>query len=80
MTRLDFSKFYSCLYANNTILKPLFPQVVCKEYRDFAIPTELKGLTSYLENTYKRDEFRYTCPNDSEILIAYHSVAQYLNK
>lgn len=54
--------------------------MVCKEYRDFAIPAELKGLTRYLDNAYKQDEFRYTCPNDSEILIAYHSVAQYLNK
>lgn len=59
---------------------PFFPQVVCKQYRDFAIPTELKGLTRYLNNAYKQDEFRYTCPNDSEILIAYQSVAKYLNK
>lgn len=54
--------------------------MVIKQYRDFAIPTELKGLTRYLENAYKRDEFRYTCPNDSEILLAYQSVAQYLKK
>lgn len=56
------------------------PQVVCKEYRDFDIPAELKGLTRYLENAYKQDEFRYTCPNDLEILTAYKSVAKYLNK
>lgn len=67
-------------FGNNVILKSLFFQVVCKEYRDFAIPAELKGLTRYLENAYKQDEFRYTCPNDSEILIAYQSVAKYLNK
>ncbi|KAF3848928.1 hypothetical protein F7725_015425 [Dissostichus mawsoni] len=54
--------------------------VVCKQYRDFDIPKELKGLTRYLDNAYKQDQFRYTCPNASEILIAYHSVAKYLNK
>lgn len=54
--------------------------MVCKQYRNFAIPAELKGLTRYLDNAYKQDEFRYTCPNDSEILIAYASVAKYLSK
>lgn len=64
----------------NLLPKLNIVKVVCKEYRDFAIPVQLKGLTRYLENAYKRDEFRYTCPNDSEILNAYHSVAKYLNK
>ncbi|XP_018525948.1 chloride intracellular channel protein 3 [Lates calcarifer] len=64
----------------NLLPKLNIVKVVCKEYRDFAIPAELKGLTRYLENAYKQDEFRYTCPNDSEILIAYQSVAKYLNK
>lgn len=54
--------------------------MVCKKYRDFEIPAALKGLKRYLDNAYKQDEFRYTCPNDSEILIAYQSVAKYLNK
>ncbi|XP_071321581.1 chloride intracellular channel protein 3 [Trachinotus anak] len=64
----------------NLLPKLNIVKVVCKQYRDFDIPTELKGLTRYLENAYKQDEFRYTCPNDSEILIAYQSVAKYLNK
>lgn len=71
--------WYTCI-VNNTILIPLSLQVVCKKYRDFAIPAELKDLTRFLDNAYKQDEFRYTCPNDSEILLAYRSVAKYLNK
>ncbi|XP_035995702.1 chloride intracellular channel protein 3 [Fundulus heteroclitus] len=55
-------------------------KVVCKEYRNFDIPRELKGLTRYLDNAYKQDEFRYTCPNDFEILNAYKLVAKYLAK
>lgn len=54
--------------------------MVCKKYRDFAIPAELTGLTRYLEIAYKEEVFHYTCPVDSEILEAYHSVANYLNK
>ncbi|XP_029300763.1 chloride intracellular channel protein 3 [Cottoperca gobio] len=64
----------------NLLPKLNIVKVVCKKYRDFAIPKELKGLTRYLDNAYKQDQFRYTCPNESEILIAYHSVAKYLNK
>ncbi|XP_076614359.1 chloride intracellular channel protein 3 [Chaetodon auriga] len=64
----------------NLLPKLNIVKVVCKRYRDFAIPTQLKGLTRYLDNAYKQDEFRYTCPNDSEILSAYESVAKYLNK
>lgn len=56
------------------------PQVVCKEYRDFSIPAELKGLTRYLEYAYKEDVFHHTCPVDSEILEAYSAVAKYLTK
>ncbi|XP_069559738.1 chloride intracellular channel protein 3 [Brachyistius frenatus] len=64
----------------NLLPKLNIVKVVCKEYRDFAIPVELKGLARYLDNAYKQDEFRYTCPNDSEILFAYQSLAKYLNK
>lgn len=67
----DASEPISCLVP---------PQVVCKKYRNFDIPRELKGLSRYLDNAYKRDEFRLTCPNDSEILLAYQPVAKYLNK
>lgn len=59
---------------------PSSPQVVCKKYRDFAIPPQLKGLTRYLDNAYQQDEFRYTCPQDLEVLYAYECVAKYLNK
>ncbi|XP_019964207.1 chloride intracellular channel protein 3 [Paralichthys olivaceus] len=64
----------------NLLPKLNIVKVVCKEYRDFAIPKALKSLTRYLDNAYKQDEFRYTCPKDSEILYAYESVAKYLNK
>ncbi|KAM6975183.1 chloride intracellular channel protein 3 [Tautogolabrus adspersus] len=64
----------------NLLPKLNIVKVVCKHYRDFDIPTELKGLTRYLENAYSQDEFRYTCPPDKEIIKAYHSVAVYLNK
>ncbi|TNN70745.1 Chloride intracellular channel protein 4 [Liparis tanakae] len=64
----------------NLLPKLNIVKVVCKQYRNFDIPKELKGLTRYLDNAYKQDEFRYTCPKDSEILIAYQSVAKYLNK
>uniref|UniRef100_A0A3Q1FG97 Chloride intracellular channel 3 n=1 Tax=Acanthochromis polyacanthus TaxID=80966 RepID=A0A3Q1FG97_9TELE len=68
------------LDLKNCIYKLFFPQVVCKQFRNFDIPSELKGLTRYLKKAYEQDEFRYTCPNDSEILLAYDSVAKYLNK
>lgn len=64
----------------NLLPKLNIVKVVCKKYRNFDIPSELKFLTRYLKNAYGQDEFRYTCPNDEEILLAYHSVAQYLNK
>lgn len=70
----------SLVYFYWLTLPPHPPQVVCKKYRNFDIPAELKGLTRYLNNAYEQDEFRYTCPNDSEILGAYQSVAKYLNQ
>lgn len=54
------------------------PQVVCQQYCDYDISgDQLQGLTRYLENASTQDEFRYTCPPDSEILFAYKSVAKY---
>lgn len=64
----------------NLLPKLNIVKVVCKKYRNFDIPSELKGLTRYLTKAYEQDEFKYTCPNDSEILLAYQSVAKYLNK
>lgn len=53
-------------------------QVVCQEYCDYDVSgCQLRGLTRYLENAATQDEFRYTCPPDSEILFAYKSVAKY---
>lgn len=53
------------------------PQVVSKALRDFEIPAELTALTRYLDNAYKQEDFRYTCPRDPEILSAYHAVAKF---
>ncbi|XP_049593910.1 chloride intracellular channel protein 3 [Syngnathus scovelli] len=64
----------------NLLPKLNIVKVVCKMYRDFDIPAELKGLKRYLDNAYRREEFRMSCPKDVEILIAYQSVAKYLNK
>ncbi|XP_035246114.1 chloride intracellular channel protein 3 [Anguilla anguilla] len=64
----------------NLLPKLNIVKVVCKRYRNFEIPVELKGLTRYLQKAYEQEEFRQTCPNDSEILEAYHSVAKYLNR
>ncbi|XP_051906844.1 chloride intracellular channel protein 3 [Hippocampus zosterae] len=64
----------------NLLPKLNIVKVVCKVYRNFDIPPELKGLTRYLDNAYKKDEFRLSCPKDIEVLLAYKSVAKYLNK
>ncbi|XP_068430229.1 chloride intracellular channel protein 3 [Clinocottus analis] len=55
-------------------------KVVCKKYRNFVIPKELKGLTHYLDKAYEQEEFIQTCPRNSVIHDAYESVANYLNK
>lgn len=58
--------------------KPASLQVACQEYCDYDISgCELQGLKRYLENASTQDEFRYTCPPDSEILFAYKSVVKY---
>ncbi|XP_058473322.1 chloride intracellular channel protein 3 [Solea solea] len=62
----------------NLLPKLNIVKVVCKEYRSFNIPKDLRGLTRYLENAYKKDEFKLSCPMDKEILYAYGSVAKYL--
>ncbi|KAJ8339428.1 hypothetical protein SKAU_G00362140 [Synaphobranchus kaupii] len=64
----------------NLLPKLNIVKVVCKRYRDFEIPAALTALTRYLEQAYKQEEFRQTCPKDCEILHAYHSVAKYLNR
>uniref|UniRef100_A0A8D0CIL8 Chloride intracellular channel protein n=1 Tax=Scleropages formosus TaxID=113540 RepID=A0A8D0CIL8_SCLFO len=64
----------------NLLPKLHIVKVVCKKYRDFEIPAALQGLTRYLAEVYKQSEFRNTCPKDSEILLAYHSVAKFLKR
>ncbi|XP_056586239.1 chloride intracellular channel protein 3 [Triplophysa dalaica] len=64
----------------NLLPKLHIVKVVCKKYRGFEMPLALKGLTKYLEKAYREDVFSLTCPKEKEILLAYHSVAKYLNK
>ncbi|KAG9333524.1 hypothetical protein JZ751_011452 [Albula glossodonta] len=47
--------------------------VVCLKYRGFSIPRSLTSLWRYLDAAYAREEFSSTCPNDTEIHIAYAS-------
>ena len=44
-------------------------RVVAKEFKDFDIPGEFKGLWRYLQNAYESEVFRQTCPTDMEILF-----------
>ncbi|KAG9354471.1 hypothetical protein JZ751_001181 [Albula glossodonta] len=64
----------------NLLPKLSIMKVVCKKFRDIEIPSELIGLNRYLDQAYLQEAFHYTCPSDSEILMAYHSVAQYLKR
>uniref|UniRef100_UPI00398EB252 chloride intracellular channel protein 5-like n=1 Tax=Pristiophorus japonicus TaxID=55135 RepID=UPI00398EB252 len=50
-------------------------QVVCKHYRNFTITQQLTGLSTYLKNAEKHEEFMNTCPNEEEIILAYRNVA-----
>ncbi|XP_075885217.1 chloride intracellular channel protein 3 [Nelusetta ayraudi] len=61
----------------NLLPKLHIVKVVSKALRDFEIPAELTALTRYLDNAYKQEDFRYTCPRDPEILSAYHAVAKF---
>lgn len=63
----------------NLLPKLNIVRVVCKKYRDFDFRA-LKGISRYLEKAYEREEFRHTCPQDSEILYAYSTVATYCVK
>lgn len=63
----------------NLLPKLHIVEVVCRKYRDFDIRA-LKGIKRYLDKSEERDEFRHTCPRDSEILHAYSSVVTCLHK
>eukprot|EP00079_Xenopus_tropicalis_P038661 XP_017952432.1 PREDICTED: chloride intracellular channel protein 3 isoform X2 [Xenopus tropicalis] len=52
---------------------------VCKYYRKFEIPKDLKGVTRYMENASQMKEFKYTCPNTEEILLFYRSWVKPMN-
>ncbi|XP_046886857.1 chloride intracellular channel protein 5a [Hypomesus transpacificus] len=55
-------------------------KVVAKRYRNYEIPSELRGVWRYLGNAYSRDEFTNTCAADAEIELAYQDVAKRLGK
>uniref|UniRef100_A0A7M4EUZ5 Chloride intracellular channel 3 n=1 Tax=Crocodylus porosus TaxID=8502 RepID=A0A7M4EUZ5_CROPO len=56
------------------------PQVVCEHYRQFGIPKDLRGIWQYLNNAQEVKEFKYTCPNNEEIVQAYSSVDRSITK
>ncbi|KAM9066001.1 chloride intracellular channel protein 3 [Sarcophilus harrisii] len=60
----------------NLLPKLHIVNTVCTHYRQSPIPAELRGLHRYLENAKQQREFKYTCPQSSEILAAYASVAR----
>ncbi|KAG8447431.1 hypothetical protein GDO86_014784 [Hymenochirus boettgeri] len=49
---------------------------VCKHYRKFEIPKDLKGVSRYLDNAVELKEFKYTCPNTEEILLFYRNAVK----
>ncbi|KAJ0015434.1 hypothetical protein NQD34_009054 [Periophthalmus magnuspinnatus] len=63
----------------NLLPKLNIVKVVSKKYRDVDLRA-LKGISRYMENAYERKEFRYTCPQDAEILNAYSTVATHWEK
>ncbi|NWX91167.1 CLIC3 protein, partial [Nothoprocta ornata] len=60
----------------NLLPKLNIVQVVCQHYRRFGIPKDLRGVWRYLNNAKETKEFKYTCPNDEEIVQAYRSVVR----
>ncbi|XP_062929869.1 chloride intracellular channel protein 4-like [Mobula hypostoma] len=62
----------------NLLPKLYIVKVVCKHYRNFTIPKQLRGLCRYLESAEKREEFMNTCPNEEEIKLAYKNVVKTL--
>ncbi|XP_029469341.1 chloride intracellular channel protein 3 [Rhinatrema bivittatum] len=51
-------------------------RTVCKYYRQFDIPKDLKGVSRYLSNTAELKEFKYTCPSTEEILLFYRTMVR----
>ncbi|XP_068104877.1 chloride intracellular channel protein 3 isoform X1 [Hyperolius riggenbachi] len=50
--------------------------VVCKHFRHFEIPKDLKGLSRYMNNAAQMKSFSYTCPNQQEIIMFYRPVVK----
>ncbi|KAM4020480.1 chloride intracellular channel protein 3 [Anomaloglossus baeobatrachus] len=50
--------------------------IVCKHYRNFEIPRELRGIFRYLQNAEELKAFKYTCPNPDEIILFYRDVVK----
>ena len=51
-------------------------RVAAKAFKDFDIPQEMKGIWRYLENAYKNNTFRKTCPSDQEIVFHWEDKQQ----
>ncbi|KAM9325889.1 chloride intracellular channel protein 3 [Gastrophryne carolinensis] len=49
---------------------------VCKHYRHFEIPRDLRGLSRYLSNAEQMKTFTYTCPHKDEIILFYRPVVK----
>ncbi|XP_010785115.1 chloride intracellular channel protein 5-like isoform X1 [Notothenia coriiceps] len=64
----------------NLLPKLHIVKVVAKKYRNYDIPSEMKGVWRYLKNASTRDEFTNTCAANSEIETAYKDVARRLAK
>ncbi|XP_074968311.1 chloride intracellular channel protein 3 isoform X1 [Phalacrocorax aristotelis] len=62
----------------NLLPKLNIVQVVCQHYWHFGIPKDLRGVWHYLNGTSETKEFKYTCPNNEEVIQAYHSVIRSL--
>ncbi|XP_062904144.1 chloride intracellular channel protein 1-like isoform X1 [Mobula hypostoma] len=60
----------------NLLPKLHIVQVVCRKYRDFEFPQQLKGIWRYLNSANSCEEFANTCPKDEEIELAYATVAK----
>ncbi|GFO21982.1 hypothetical protein PoB_004848700 [Plakobranchus ocellatus] len=52
----------------NVLPKLQHIRVASEAFQDFHIPAELTALWRYLNNAYREDTFRKTCPSDQEIV------------
>ncbi|CAN2390219.1 Chloride intracellular channel, partial [Pristimantis euphronides] len=50
--------------------------IVCKHYRNFELPKDLRGLSRYLQNADELKAFKYTCPQADEIILFYRDVVK----